>query len=70
MGSGRQKGITIQNEMFWTLVIVVFLVALIAVWVLLTGFFVNYTAKKINTQERVCETFEKTPLLGQVNCPS
>ena len=69
MASGSMKGITINNEMFWTIVILLMLVVLIAVWILLGSFFVEYTVGHINTQERVCDTFENAPLLGQVQCP-
>lgn len=58
-----------MSEQFWIIVIILVLIFLLAIWILLNIFFVDYVRKNVNSQEKLCETFEKVPLLGTITCP-
>lgn len=69
MASGL-KGDFAVNEKFWIIAILLIMVFLLAIWLLLDQSFREYVVRNINSQVKLCETFEKVPLLGSIRCPS
>ena len=60
------KGITIPNKMFMVIVILLGIVFLLAMYLLLNRDFVAYITDKINSNVKLCETFERNPLYGTI----
>lgn len=64
------KGTIAVNEKFWIVVILLAMVFLLAVWLLLNQFFVDYVTEHINSEIQICETFETVPGIGSLaGCP-
>lgn len=63
------KGSVAVSKKFMLIAILITLVILIAVWLLLNSHFIDYVVTNINSDVRLCSTFEQAPLLGSVGCP-
>lgn len=68
MGSALKGGVQITDEMFWTIIIVLALIVFLAIAILLSGYILNYVSENINSEEKICDTFEKSPLFGTIRC--
>ena len=64
------KGGFVANEKMWILVIIIGMVFLLAVWLLLNNYFVGYVSENIVSDSSLCETFDKVPVLGTIQCPN
>ena len=63
------KGITVHGEMFWIIILILAIMVLAAVYFLMTSYFSNYVVNNINSEIKICEAFEKSPLFGTIKCP-
>jgi len=61
------KGIS-DKEIFWVLLIVFMAVALIAGYLLVGTNMLNIVKSNIGSEVKDCETFEKLPVLGTIEC--
>lgn len=69
MASDSTKGFAVDRMFIYIAILLMMMLAL-AVWLLLSGFFMNYVQKNINSQAKFCETFQQVPILGTIKCPS
>ena len=69
MSDSVLKGL-VASRTFAFIAILIISVFLLAVWLLLHYGLLDYLVREINSQQRICETFEKQPLFGMVRCPS
>lgn len=58
----------INQEMLAIIVIVIAMALLAAVYLLLTGAFTRFLGDEVNSQLKLCETFQKVPIFGTIKC--
>jgi len=63
----KTKGVS-HVEIFSIIFLLFVLAATLVAYLLVGGYFSNYAKQNINSEVKVCETFETTPLFGQVRC--
>lgn len=70
MASGL-KGIQVTSETFKIIIILLIMVIFVAIAILASIFYNNSIREDINSEQKICETFESNPNLGQTGtrCP-
>ena len=63
----KTKGMS-HVEIFSVIFLVFVLAATVVAYLLIGGYFSNYAKQNINSEAKYCETFETTPLFGQIRC--
>jgi hypothetical protein len=59
----------VTGFMFAIIVTVIVLAALMAAYVIVSLYYTNYLKQNINSEVKICETFEKGVLFGTQRCP-
>lgn len=68
MGSAL-KGTQVTSETFKIIIILLIMVVFVAVAILASSYYNNWIREHINSEQKICETFENNPQLGSVRCP-